>query len=133
FGLASVSLSLPVPCVIVVLLSSATVGALDSRCECTRQQSAAGTQDECGGDALIDAHPAGDEIRGFAQRFQEKAAQPIPSQDAQRVISGREGLGPEPNEPDAAEEPPSHFQKLHGDAPPAHAAGVVQAHAAPAA
>jgi len=82
---------------------------------------------------LIDAHPAGDEIRGFAQRFQEKAAQSIPGQDAQRVISGREGFGPEPNEPDAAEEQPGHFQKLHGDAPPAHAAGVVQPHAAPAA
>ena len=35
--------------------------------------------------------------------------------------------------PTHAEEPPSHFQKLHGDAPPTHAAGVVQAHAAPAA
>jgi len=44
------------------------------------QQSAAGAQDQRGGDALIDAHPAGDEIRGFAQRFQEKAAQSIPSQ-----------------------------------------------------
>jgi hypothetical protein len=82
---------------------------------------------------LIDAHAAADEIRGFAQRFQEKATQSIPSQDAQCVISGREGFGPESNESDAAEEPPGHFQKLHGDAPPAHAAGVVQAHAVPAA
>jgi hypothetical protein len=49
-------------------LSSAAVGGRDSR-ECPRQQSAAGAQDECGGDALIDAHPAGDEIRDFAQRF----------------------------------------------------------------
>src|SRR5262245_21460450 len=70
-------------------LSSAAVGGRASRCEGPRQQSATGAQDERGGDALIDAHPAGDEIRGFAQRLQEKAAQSIPGQHAQRVISGR--------------------------------------------
>src|SRR4051794_22178971 len=99
----------------------------DSRCECFRQQSGAGAHEERGSDALIDAHPTGDEILGFAQRLQEKAAQSIPGQDAQPVISGRERFGPEPYEPHATEEQPSHFQKLHRDAAPAHAPNVVEA------
>src|SRR5207302_401112 len=67
----------------------------------------------------------------LAQRFQEKAAESIPTQHAQRVTALRQCHGPSHQKQDAAEEPPGYLHELYRDAPLPHPVGVVEVNTEP--